>query len=269
MEKLIILGTGNANVTRCYNTCFILQNDEDMLLVDAGGGNGILRQLEDVHVDLTRIHNIYLTHEHTDHLLGMIWMIRMIAAKMRADKYEGDLNIYCHADLIGALRTICGLTLQKKMTWLFDHRIFFIPVYDGDIRHILDYDIQFFDIRSTKAKQFGFSLMLKSGQRLTCMGDEPINEGLIPYVKGTDWLMHESFCLYSQRETYKPYEKHHSTVREASQLAEQLGCAHLILYHTEDDNIARRKELYTAEGRLYYHGDLRVPDDLEEIILSE
>ena len=45
--KLIMLGTGNAMVTRCYNTCFALQEGEDFLLVDAGGGNGILRQLQD------------------------------------------------------------------------------------------------------------------------------------------------------------------------------------------------------------------------------
>lgn len=45
-----------------------------------------------------------------------------------------------------------------------------------------------------------------------------------------------------------PYEKHHSTVREACELAAYLNVPNLILYHTEDDNIERRKALYTAEG---------------------
>ena len=27
MNKIIILGTGNAMVTHCYNTCFILQGE--------------------------------------------------------------------------------------------------------------------------------------------------------------------------------------------------------------------------------------------------
>ena len=44
--ELIMLGTGNATVTKCYNTCFILKTKETVLLVDAGGGNGILNQLE-------------------------------------------------------------------------------------------------------------------------------------------------------------------------------------------------------------------------------
>ena len=41
----------------------------------------------------------------------------------------------------------------------------------------------------------------------------------------------------------------------------------LVLYHTEDKNIARRRELYTAEGQPYFSGNLYVPDDLDVIEL--
>ena len=37
--ELIMLGTGNAMVTRCYNTCFALKRDESYFLVDAGVSN--------------------------------------------------------------------------------------------------------------------------------------------------------------------------------------------------------------------------------------
>lgn len=37
--KLIMLGTGNAAVTKCYNTCFLLSEDNEYFLVDGGGGN--------------------------------------------------------------------------------------------------------------------------------------------------------------------------------------------------------------------------------------
>lgn len=33
--KLTILGTGNAAVTECYNTCFVLSEKDDYFLVDA------------------------------------------------------------------------------------------------------------------------------------------------------------------------------------------------------------------------------------------
>lgn len=48
MNKITMLGTGNATVTQIYNTCFVLATDTTRLLVDAGGGNGILSQLKKV-----------------------------------------------------------------------------------------------------------------------------------------------------------------------------------------------------------------------------
>ena len=44
--NITMLGTGNAMVTECYNTCFVLQDGEKHLLVDGGGGNTLLRQLK-------------------------------------------------------------------------------------------------------------------------------------------------------------------------------------------------------------------------------
>ena len=125
--------------------------------------------------------------------------------------------------------------------------------------------MSFFDIGSTKAKQFGFQMIYDGGKVLTCCGDEPYNECEEKYAKGSDWMFHEAFCLYGQRDIFNPYEKHHSTVKDASELAENLGVKNLVLYHTEDKNIRKRKELYGAEGREYYHGNLFIPDDLDVI----
>ena len=50
------------------------------------------------------IHDIFLTHEHTDHLLGMIWMIRVIGQAIQKGKYEGNCTIYCHDGLVNVLR---------------------------------------------------------------------------------------------------------------------------------------------------------------------
>jgi len=41
----------------------------------------------------------------------------------------------------------------------------------------------------------------------------------------------------------------------------------MLLYHTEDKNIANRKQRYIEEGSLYYNGNLFVPNDLEVIEL--
>lgn len=262
-----MLGTGNATVTRCYNTCFAIRREEEYFLVDTGGGNGILTQLEKAEIGLDNIHEIFISHEHTDHLLGLIWLIRMIATRMKREQYEGNLNIYCHEELIDTILTIAQLTVQGKFFKMIGKRIFIHAISDKETRKIFGYDITFFDIGSEKAKQFGFTMKLDNGRKFSFIGDEPYRDCEYEYAKGADWFLHEAFCLYRDRDIYKPYEKFHTTVKEACEYAQMLDVKNVVLYHTEDRNIAQRKALYTAEGREYYRGNLLVPDDLERIAL--
>ena len=172
-EKLHVLGTGNALVTRCYNTCFYLEWPEGGLLVDCGGGNGILQQMEDAGLGVESVHHLFLTHAHTDHLLGAVWLVRMAATAMRKGSYEGTLTIHCHPTLEQALRTFCTITLQKKFTDFFDERILFLPIRDGESRDIAGRTFTFFDIHSTKMQQFAFTARMDCG-KLAFMGDEQI-----------------------------------------------------------------------------------------------
>lgn len=264
MEQLYVFGTGNAGATRYYNTCFAIRDEQQYFMVDAGGGNGILRILENMNISFSQIHNIFVTHEHTDHILGIIWMVRFISTRMMNGTYDGELNIYCHEDLTSTIDTLCRLTLQGKFYKMIGQRIHLIPVHDGETLSILDYHVTFFDIHSTKAKQYGFTTTLKNGKKLTCAGDEPYNPVCAAYVEGSDWLLHEAFCLYEERDHFKPYEKHHSTVKDACELAEQLHIPNLVLWHTEDKTtVGCRKEKYTEEGSAHYHGNLYIPDDGE------
>lgn len=266
-ERLIVLGTGNAVATRCYNTCFAIDGEGGLILCDAGGGSGILRQLEDAGIAWNRVHHLILTHAHSDHLLGAVWVVRLVATQMNAGKYEGDLHIYASPSVREGLTAMCRVTLQKKMHSHIGERILFHDVKDGQKEVLAGREVTFYDIGSTKMQQFGFTLPLQDGGKLCCLGDEPYNPICEPYVKGAKWLLCEAFCLFDDRERFKPYEKQHSTVKDACELAQQLGIPNLVLWHTEDKRIAERKHLYTQEGRRYYTGSLHVPDDLEVIKL--
>ena len=236
-------------------------------MVDGGGGNTILHQLKAAGLNWMDMRDIFVTHKHIDHLLGIIWMMRMILQNMNRGKYEGEATIYGHEEVIRILKEMAGEVLSAKEMKYVDDRLHMVVVEDGEEREIIGKKVTFFDIHSTKAKQFGFTMMLKNGKKFTCAGDEPYNPDCKPYVEGSQWLLHEAFCLYGDRERFQPYEKHHSTVKEACELAEGLSIPNLVLWHTEDKNLSHRKELYTAEGKEYYHGNLLVPDDGEIIEL--
>ena len=132
---------------------------------------------------------------------------------------------------------------------------------------INDKNITFFDICSKKAKQFGFQIEYEKNHYLTCCGDEPFNILNKQYIEKVDWLIHEAFCLKSEDFLFKPYEKNHSTVADACEIAEKYDVKNLVLYHTVDNNIEKRTELYISEGEKFFKGNLFVPHDLEIISL--
>jgi len=259
---LTILGTGNALVTRCYNTCFTIHSGTDVsLLVDAGGGNGILTQLERAGIVYDNIHDLFVTHAHTDHLLGCVWMMRM------ALQFHRPLRVWSHQKVLRLLTDICRQILPKKTADGIGNIVLMRELEDGDRFEAGDIRLQCFDIHSTNERQFGFTTLLPDGQQLCCLGDEPYNPSCEQYVAGADWLMSEAFCLYEDREQFQPYEKHHSTVLDAARLAERLHVRNLILYHTEDKTLETRKERYSAEAKRVFGGQVWVPDDLERIML--
>lgn len=268
--QITMLGTGNATVSQIYNTCFVLQTPSTLMLVDAGGGNGILAQLKKVNVQISDIHHLFVTHAHTDHVLGVIWVIRMVA---QCKGYEGLLHVYGNDKVMKVIKTIIDMILAKKQLAKVAERVVFHQLEDGDCFEVGDMKLECFDIQSTKEKQFGFRAELPSSDEsgkplvLACLGDEPYNEQNRRYIVGADWMMCEAFCLYADRDTFKPYEKSHSTALDAGKLAEELGVKNLILYHTEEKTLANRKENYTREAAENFKGRIFVPDDLEVIEL--
>ena len=167
--------------------------------------------------------------------------------------------------MLDLIRDLAGKLLLKREAAFIDDRLHLTAVTDGETKQIIGHDVTFFDIQSTKAKQCGFRMEIAGGRFLTCCGDEPLTPPVEKYAEGSAWMMHEAFCLYSQADIFDPYEKHHSTVKDACELAERLGIENMLLYHTEDRNLSDRKVLYREEGEKYYHGTLWIPEDPEVI----
>ncbi len=269
MEKIIVLGTGTASSINNYNTCFLLEdNNCDYLLVDTGGGNGILRQLKLANIDINRIHNIFISHKHIDHLFGMLWLYRFVDISMSKGIYEGTLNIYCHDEVAKIIRDQIHILLRDSQQRFLDKRIFINIVNDHELVPVLNYDLEFLDIYSKIAKQYGFKTKLNNGKTLAFLGDEPLDERLYDDIKNVDYFLHEAFCLETEAVKFKPKEKNHDTVKSASIKARNVGAKNLILWHTQENLGSKRKELYMQEASENFNGNIYIPNDLEIIELN-
>ena len=262
--KLTMLGTGNAGVTECYNTCFVIENGGEHLLVDGGGGNGLLKQLKAAGIDWKDIRNVFVTHRHTDHLMGIFWLMRMISN--RREPTGQKITFFGHEEVISLIRDMTMRLFPREEGLHSDIQL--ISLEDGQEFQAIGHRFRAFDIQSVKAKQFGFTMYYGDGKTLTCCGDESYRDCERKYVEGSTWLLHEAFCLEAEADLFHPHEKQHSSVVDACRIAEQLGVENLLLYHTEEKNLARRKELYTEEGRQFFSGNLYVPDDLDVLAIE-
>ncbi|MBQ0059156.1 MAG: MBL fold metallo-hydrolase [Lachnospiraceae bacterium] len=269
MDKIRILGTAYSDARECYNTCFVISDEEgNNLLVDGGGGVQILHQLKHSGFVVSDMRNIFVTHQHIDHLFGIIWLIRILCQDYAKGLIEGDINIYGHDEVIPTIREMALKLLPGKHNKFVDSRIHLNVVHDAETLNIGGHEMTFFDIRSTKIRQFGFTYKMTDGRKLTCLGDEPFYEWESQYVEGCSWLLHEAFCLKKDVDIFLPYEKHHSTATDAAMNAEKFKVPNLIIYHTEDTSPEDHRQRYTDEASQYYTGNLYVPDDMDLIELD-
>lgn len=266
-EKIIMLGTGSAMVTDCYNTCFLLKSENDCLLVDAGGGNGILSAIKKSGVAWNSIKTMFITHSHTDHILGAVWVIRQISALMNSGKYDGNFNIYCHDECVDSITAICNHTLAPKFLKNINTKIFINEVKDGEKQNAGSIRLTFFDIFSDKTKQFGFKAVFRQEKfsPVSVMNRSMKNAEIL---FKTVIILCVKLFVFTVKKIFLSLTKNSTAQRLMPENLQRVFCKNLILYHTEDETLQTRKRTYTSEARTVFNGNIFVPDDFEVIDLK-
>ncbi len=264
MTKITMLGTGNGGTLDLYNTCFVIQNEQGVFLIDTGGSIEIIKRLKQSGIKLEEMKNIFISHSHTDHILGLIWMFKKMSRMAMHGNIKEKIHIYCNDVVYEAIRGVSSYVLPSVLMEAIDNITDFVVLNDGDKHTINGIDYEFFDILAKGTKQFGFECML-DGNRFVFLGDETLNPLLNERVRNADYVTHEAFCLDREENIFHAYEKNHSTALSAAKTMNELSVKNLILYHTEESHGVDRKRLYLEEAQSVFNGNVIVPDDLEEI----
>lgn len=260
--KLHILGTGHADVTHNYNTCFCLQNKGEFLLVDGGGGNTVLRKLQDTKIPLDKIENIFVSHNHNDHLFGVIWVLRITLKDYLSGLKHSPKTVFGSKICLDTIQNICEATMGQFWSKNYKQIFTFHEVKQGSKVNIAGLNFEFFDTLATDMPQMGFYIKDKD---FVFAGDVPLDEKYHERFKGANYLCLEAFCSEREKEGKElPLLKHYSVVK-AAQVGEKLQVKNLILWHTDDSLGKRRKRIYTHEANTVFHGNVIVPNDLETL----
>lgn len=263
---VVFLGTaGSAPKADRSPSATLVRRGGERLLFDCA--EGTQRQLLRSSLGLIDLREVFLTHYHADHYLGLPGMLKTFALRGR----EVPITIYGPpglTDLFGSLRRIFGrLTYRYELEELQpgqtldrdDYRLVTYPVDHGvsSIGYALVEDDRpgQFDVGTAERLgvpfgpergllQRGETVTLANGTTVTpqqvlggaragrtvvIAGDTAPCSTVLEAARGADLLVHEATFLEDERE--RAQETRHSTALDAAELAREAGVQLLALTH--------------------------------------
>jgi len=293
---LVFLGTsGSMPTAQRAPAALLLRRGGERLLFDCA--EGTQRQLLRSNVGLLELREVFLTHYHADHYLGLPGMLKTFALRGR----EVPITIYGPPglrDLFDALRRIFGrLTYTVELKELRpgdelirdDYRLAAFAVAHGvsAVGYALVEDARpgRFDVQAADALgipagpergslQRGESVTLadgttitpdrvlgraRPGRKVVIAGDGGPSETVIEAARDADVLVHEATFCEDERERAK--ETQHSTAQEAAGVARAAGVQLLALTHLSNRYFGGE---VAREARTIF-ADTVVPRDFDTI----
>jgi ribonuclease Z len=263
---VVFLGTaGSMPTAQRAPSALLVRRGGERILVDCG--EGTQRQLLRSSVGLIELREVFITHYHADHYLGLPGMLKTFALRGR----ELPITIYGPPglrDLFSALRRIFG-----KLSYPYD----LVELRPGDVLARGDYALAAFAVRhgvsavgyslveaarpgrfdvavadalgvpsgpERGALQRGEPVILpdgaavlpeqvlgppRPGRKVVIAGDTAYAESVVDAARGADLLVHEAtFC---EEERDRADETSHSTAGDAAQVAASAEAAMLAVTH--------------------------------------
>lgn len=263
---LVFLGTaGSMPTAQRAPAALLVRRGGERLLFDCA--EGTQRQLLKSSVGLVDLPEIFITHFHADHILGLPGLFKTFALRGR----EVPLDVYGPSglvDLLSSLKRVVGkLTYEVKLNELEpgdvlergDHRLATFAVRHGvkalgwsliEATRPGRFDVEGADALGVPngpdrgALQRGEAVTLadgrtvtpdqvlgpvRAGRKIVLTGDTAPSEGIVEAAWGADVLVTEA--TFSEEEKERAEETMHQTATQAAQAAQRAGVGLLALTH--------------------------------------
>lgn len=263
-----VLGSSSALPTSKRNlTAHVLNVDERFFLVDCGEGTQI--QMRRQRVRMARINNIFISHLHADHYLGLFGLLMSYELMNR----QSPLNIYSHQNLEQIIK--CFLDHNTPLSYplrfhALQHRKAEL-IYDDEKVSVTSFPLKHrvptcgflfrqkerpHNIRPEAIKRYnipireiqhikhGADFTLDNGQTIpnhelttppptpksyAFCSDTVYTEKILPVIKDVDLLYHEATYLHKLADVAKKHT--HTTARQAAEIALKANAKRLLIGH--------------------------------------
>jgi ribonuclease Z len=274
--RVTLLGTGSpAPVMNRFGPGTLVQAGGQTLLFDCG--RGTTQRLMQLKVRLGEADKLFLTHLHSDHIVGIpdLWLTGWLQAAYAQRK--GPFAVYGPAGTKGLMEN-----LERAYDWDIKTRIADqkLPpeavavrvdefregvVYERDGVKVTAFEVDHGDLIRPA---FGFRVDY-GGRSVVISGDTKFNENLIKHAAGADLLIHQVAAVREellQSPTFKVILAHHTKPDEAGVVFSRVKPKLAVYYHfvlLGTPNVPPVTEQEVIEmTRKTYAGPLLVGEDL-------
>jgi ribonuclease Z len=228
--SLTILGSSSAVPTASRNTtAHVLNVHERFFLIDCGEGTQI--QFRKFHIRFGRVHQIFISHLHSDHILGLFGYL----ATQTLNGRKKEIEIFGPPDLEKFVRNHFSLFPESLLLSIRFHKL------EQTGQHLI-FEDKAVEVISFPVKHrvptWGFLFREKlKGRNYTNIiprtyaycTDTLYDTGLASVFEGCDLLYHEA--TYGHKELSRAVSTFHSTARQAAQIALLAGAQKLVIGH--------------------------------------
>ncbi len=257
--KVTLLGTGTPQpLMERFGPSILVQAGSETLLFDAG--RGCLQRLRQVNVSYDKINALFLTHLHSDHIVGLPdlwltgWLIseRSIPLEVFGPTGTGEMIKYLQKAFSFDITIRVGDDKRlEEGSKLLVKEIQEGLIYEKDGVKVIAFKVD----HHPDIPAFGYRIDF-NGHSVVLSGDTRYSENLIMFAKGADLLIHEVVVApdtLSKSDPKYPILAHHTTPEQAAKVFNEVkpklaAYSHISkLYgHTEEEILQRTKVNYSG-----------------------
>jgi ribonuclease Z len=255
--KVTLLGTGTPQpIMERFGASILVQAGSETLVFDAG--RGCLQRLRQVNIAYDKISALFLTHLHSDHIVGLpdLWLTGWLVSRR-----EMPLNVFGPtgtSEMLNNLRKAFAFDIRMRVE--DDKRSeegskFLIKeiqqgvIYEKNGVKVIAFEVDHFPV----VPAFGYRIEY-NGHAVVLSGDTRYSENLIKFAKGADLLIHEVAIApdtLSKSDPQYHILMHHTTPEQAAKVFNVVhpklaAYSHIVKIHglTEEDIMKITKAKY-------------------------
>jgi ribonuclease BN (tRNA processing enzyme) len=268
VTQLQFLGTGTPNPDpNRYGPASAVLVNGSCYLVDAGAG--VVRRAAAADIKMEQLNRLFITHLHSDHVLGYPDLILTPAVTGRKDALRvwgptGTKEMTHH--LLDAFTEDVSIRIHGgEPSEPAAYEVKVTEYMSGEIYRDENVSVTAFSVTHGKWQYaFGFRFDTKD-RSIVFSGDTTYCDNLIEHAKGCDILVHEVCSSKGLAKRTPEWQKYHSSYHTIGEDVGRIATAvqpkllllnHLLPFGETDEQIL-------SEVKSTYDGEVRIPNDLE------